>query len=506
MFKFFNAIQIAGALPTLSEALPGGKPSIQVLKDTTNIPEEALSWPPPPKYSAVVKELGSFGSQADCEEACVNYVNVDVSPVSGWSRCLTYSWQSLSSGRCVAVVHDEEWNPRTEKGTTTGRLTWPPTPCSSDADCSYNGQCGAENVCECQPAWKGDRCQTLALLPMAKDWGLHSVDEGQNTSSWGGSVLLDPETGVFHMWAAEMVEHCGIDSWTTNSRVIRATASHGEGPYTRQEEVWPTFAHEPNVVRAPTGEWVMYFTAGQPGDPKPTACSICKDGKTPPNCPGGAAGTGPTYMSFAQSPEGPWSEPVELFKSQEGQWNMDTNLAMVILDDGSAVGICRTGGDPTGIIAHLATASDWRDPESYVGSWNEMLFPNTTIMDDAGVEDPHVYMDAQGIFHAVFHNQIEKDDERLCGGHAFSEDGLTWTFTGTAWSNVVHFTDGSSYPFSRRERPHVIFGDPANPFTITHLSTGVQYGEGSPVYSDGEDACYTPVQPVRTSQDSFAYV
>ena len=103
--------------------------------------------------------------------------------------------------------------------------------------------------------------------------------------------------------------------------------------------------------------------------------------------------------------------------------------------------------------------------------------------------------------HAVFHNQIEKDDERLCGGHAYSEDrGKTWVFTGTSWGNRVEFLasaklPSSSFVFSRRERPHLIFGDPTNPGKITHLSTGVQFGP-EPYYSPGQDACFTLVQPV----------
>ena len=59
-----------------------------------------------------------------------------------------------------------------------------------------------------------------------------------------------------------------------------------------------------------------------------------------------------------------------------------------------------------------------------------MLFPNTTLLPADGVEDPFVYVDSDGVFHAVFHNQLEDDDERLCGGHAFSEDGVAWMYTG----------------------------------------------------------------------------
>merc|ERR1711957_1046366 len=136
-----------------------------------------------------------------------------------------------------------------------------------------------------------------------------------------------------------------------------------------------------------------------------------------------------------------------------------------------------------------------------VGRWHERLFTNTTVMDFMGVEDPHVYVDSNGIFHAAFHSQIEQDDQRLCGGHAYSVDGYNWTFTGTSWNNTVTYVDGanrlSRYAFSRRERPHVAFGDPMQPFRITHLSTGVQFGEGSPVSLPGQDACYTLLQPVH---------
>ena len=66
------------------------------------------------------------------------------------------------------------------------------------------------------------------------------------------------------------------------------------------------------------------------------------------------------------------------------------------------IGIGRTSGPPTGIVVHLVTATHWKDPESYVGEWDTMLFPNTTLMPYAGVEDPFLYLDRQGVYHAVF--------------------------------------------------------------------------------------------------------
>lgn len=356
------------------------------------------------------------------------------------------------------------------------------------------------------------------------DAGLRMVDaHGANVSSWGGAVLLDAAASppTYHMWASEMKAGCGIDAWRSNSRIVHATSTDGVR-FERQEVVFEAFAHEPTVMRAPTGEWVMWYTGDVEGVPPPPPCTECTGGTTPANtsCSAGAAATGPTFLTWAHSPNGPWSTPQRLFKTQANQTNMDTNLAAAILADGSVVGIGRTGGGPTGIIAHLVTARHWREPASYVGSWSKMLFPNTTIVPNAGVEDPFVWYDAgRRVFHAVFHNQIEQDDQRLCGAHAYSTDGRTWTFGGTAWSNRVSFEhrhdqhahqrEGEhahgrahatrSYRFSRRERPHLLFDVHG---AIVALTTGVQYGPHAPTYHKGEDACYTLLQPVRRAKTS----
>ena len=528
------------------------QPAVELFKGTANIPASVnasslLAWPPAPSASHTVKELGPSTSAADCQAKCVAYRNADASPVSGWTTCKSFTWLPEHS-RCVAFVDAAEWSPVPFSGAVAGLLSWPPAECATAADCSYNGECNPRTqLCRCNVAWKGDRCQTLSLLPTVRDAGLRLVDDGANTSTWGGAAVLDPDTGLLHMWSSEMLAHCGIDSWTTNSHVIHAASADGGRTFTRREntpgrdssssnsrvpaevwppdtnrshleasrdpaEVWPAFSHEPNVVRAPTGEWVMYWTALAPGASPQPICEQCTDGNTPAHaqCAHSAGGSGPTYMSVSSSPDGPWGQPQRLFASQATQTNMDTNLAVTILSNGSAIGISRTGGSPTGIVAHLVTASDWRDPDTYIGRWEDMLFPNTTIMPDAGVEDPSVYVDASGVFHAVFHNQIEADDERLCGGHAYSVDGLDWVFTGTSWSNEVHFMapggadfGGPSaynytYRFSRMERPHLVFGDAKRPFQITGLTTGVQYGEASPISVPGQDACYTLFQPVMT--------
>ena len=122
------------------------------------------------------------------------------------------------------------------------------------------------------------------MLPTTPTAGLRATDGGANTSTWGGGVLLDNATGIYHMWSAEMLQHCGINSWTTNSHIVHAQSKSEGGPFVRTGEVWPAFSHEPNVARAPTGEWVMYWTATAPGGPTPTVCTTCSNGVTPGNC------------------------------------------------------------------------------------------------------------------------------------------------------------------------------------------------------------------------------
>eukprot|EP00937_MAST-01D_sp_MAST-1D-sp2_P004368 g4368.t1 len=544
---------VVGLAAVAASAAPA-PPTVHILHDMANVPAggpnaSLLAWPPAPPYSHTVKDLGSSASAAACQAKCAAYRNTDASPVSGWARCESFTW--LPSGRrCIAVVDASQWAPTAAHGAVVGRLTWPPAACASAADCSHNGRCGADHLCACDAAWRGDRCQTLALLPTARGAGLRLVDGGRNTSTWGGSAVLDPATGLLHMWSSEMLGHCGIDSWTTNSHVIHAVSTDGGRTFQRRatkhngtlaaaaargspsppplqpppgagtdpdpSEVWPAFSHEPNVVRAPTGEWVMYWTALDAGVAPAAVCRACTDGNTPAEaqCAHAAGGSGPTYMSVSDSPDGPWSAPQRLFAAQAGQTNMDTNLAVEILSNGSAVGIGRTGGAPTGIVTHLVTAADWRDPDSYVGQWGAMLFPNTTLVPDAGLEDPFVYWGAggpggAGVLHAVFHNQIEADDERLCGGHAYSEPPYTdWVFTGTSWSNEVRFAGGGeegggadeAYRFSRMERPHLVFGDAQQPRRITGLTAGVQFGAAAPLSVPGQDACYTLFQPVQTGE------
>uniref|UniRef100_A0A0G4I0M9 EGF-like domain-containing protein n=1 Tax=Chromera velia CCMP2878 TaxID=1169474 RepID=A0A0G4I0M9_9ALVE len=346
--------------------------------------------------------------------------------------------------------------------------------CHSDADCNYNGRCSKPAMqkwkCACDAQWRGDACDVLNLVSVDKKTPLGyrgTSEDGTPVSSWGGSVVAGDD-GLFHMYASEIVGGCGMNVWLSNSQVIHATSSDPvREPFVKRDIVAPAFAHEPMAARAPSGEFVVWYTAVLPPGKLPVmggeACAGCSDGNSVASC--GTDGNRnasvnlPTYMVYSTHPGGPWSDPqlvpgTDVFA--------DSNFAPVIKDDGSLVALSRSG---------VWTAPDWRDVESYrqVDSW-----------EDRG-EDPMVWIDRRGVFHCIVHvNRIE-----TTGLVYYSLDGLTWIPSGGgghAYEHVVQYTDGSSVAFGCRERPHIVQNREGD---IIALTTG-----SSPV------TCHSTEEPV----------
>merc|ERR1712146_838459 len=72
-------------------------------------------------------------------------------------------------------------------------------------------------------------------------------------------------------------------------------------------------------------------------------------------------------------------------------------------------------------------------------------------------EDPFIFRDGRGNFHMLTHYFA------TAGGHAFSRDGLSWTFAGSAYDKTISLRNGRSLHVNRRERPQVLMleGEPA---------------------------------------------
>ena len=150
--------------------------------------------------------------------------------------------------------------------------------CTVHSDCNLNGKCLLpQGSCKCLAAWKGDTCGVLNLAPAVKGAGLHA--ENQNMSSWGGAVAFDASSGKWLMYAAEMVGGCGINSWESNSQVVRASSLSLDLPFTVDAVVKPAFGSEPSLAQTADGKWLLYSIGNSSSarNPRPD----CSQGYTP---------------------------------------------------------------------------------------------------------------------------------------------------------------------------------------------------------------------------------
>ena len=426
-----------------------------------------------------------------CAAAAAAWRNASAPPSA--ARCLSATWFRSPSNASFAdqcyCLPGPKWFPAPSTGADSARLLWP---CESAEDCSFNGECGADGACACDAAWGGPRCAELQLLPVdAARPGLRLVDAaGSNVSTWGAPMLRDEATGTWHAWPSELEDGCGINSWRTNSHVVHATAPAPGGPWTRREEVRAAFAHEPDVARGPKGELVMVFAGFPLPNSSEDRCLACADGTTLSQPLKGGCGPQrmhvmPTLISVARDFASSWSAPVEIARLSNG---VDTNAAIVVLPNGSSVALMRG--------CEVWTAAAYND--------NTTWRPAGRGLPDSSVEDPDVWVDRRGAFHALVHAMdVGSTNSPFPGGHAFSRDGLEWVYTGFAFGSNASYSDGSWQVFSRRERPHIVLA--ADGVTPIALSSGVQYAAPEAARCDINgtattcDCVFSLVQPIATA-------
>eukprot|EP00041_Stephanoeca_diplocostata_P009320 m.143283 g.143283 ORF g.143283 m.143283 type:complete len:552 (-) comp17694_c0_seq2:227-1882(-) len=141
--------------------------------------------------------------------------------------------------------------------------------CVSAEDCMLNGDC-VDGKCHCDAAWSGAAdCSVMAFENIDKNNrpGYYNATE----SSWGGFPIKGPD-GKWYLVHAQMANHCGLGSWTSNSIVAVSTATDVLGPYTFQEELLPHFAHNPTIRMNQDGTFSIFYIGGWASNA--SSCSI----------------------------------------------------------------------------------------------------------------------------------------------------------------------------------------------------------------------------------------
>lgn len=324
--------------------------------------------------------------------------------------------------------------------------------CTTDVDCNLNGQC-ISGACQCDPAWKGTTCDSLNLLPAQE---VASYREPK-TATWGANIVHNEADDTYHIWFAEMVNHCGLTSWLHNSQIVHAVAPSPNGPWTRKEVAVNVWSHNPIVVKAPDGTLVMFhigdgtpsniYNCDNPGNGSSPCGYIFSCNSNSGEVPQPKANS--LHMSIATSFDGPWNSYVA---SISGPWS--NNPAPYIYPNGTVLIIFNDAG------MIMVRADSWKGPYSFYGSGA-----------CGGGEDPFLYLDSRGNFHCLYHRSPFSDPS-IAIGHAFSPDeGKTWKVTpNSACGSTVEYEGGKIVVYGKRERPHLYFDKNQNP---THIVTGV---------------------------------
>ena len=227
--------------------------------------------------------------------------------------------------------------------------------CTTNHDCSGAGTCTAGS-CTCDKPFGGVNCSELVFKAPASIADTYAFKR-PNSSSWGGSVVYSPHDQLYHMFSADMMNNCGLDSWQRNSRIVHVVASNPTGPYAPApnqsgiQQVLAPFSHNPTVHYYPPDQsyFLMHIGSGKT-DAVSDPPLHCLNGTTPrsqsapaPNQQRRSSLSFPLAASVnpgmlvANSLYGPWTDT-------GGDWSCN-NPAATVLRNGTVLLICKVTVD-----------------------------------------------------------------------------------------------------------------------------------------------------------------
>jgi hypothetical protein len=325
---------------------------------------------------------------------------------------------------------------------------------------------------------------TMDLLPGPP--ASRQVYNNASYTSWGGSVVEVPEDSAyrFHLFAAFMILHCGLDAWTGNSEVVHAVSNNPLGPFVYADVALPVWHHNPQIVRNPDGTFLLMSIGMSPESRVANCTPSSKDATRPPLTHGAEL----VEMHTSSSPYGPWT-PVE--NPTIGGPNLfnGTNPSPWVFPNGTIVVASHNNCGLT-----LSSASSYKGPYSAP----ECVVRYSAYHTNYTFEDPFLWYDSVASKWRVLlhqYNMSDTHDQVRVGGYAESagpDPYGPWTLQPDAYpvyNTTVQYTDGTAQTFSRRERPKILFN--ATTGLPAYLYTGV-----CPLNSEN---CFTLGQPIGGS-------
>ena len=364
-------------------------------------------------------------------------------------------------------------------------------PCATALDCSLGGECGAaSSTCVCDAWWTGPRCDLLNLAPpVTPNDGLQQA----GYFSWGGHALSDNASPpTYHGFFSFMCRHATLGEWTTKSSIWRATSPQPQGPFALAEMVVQPWSHNAMIARTndaafpyalyqigdavtDPSEWQPCFNASEASTefaaaaaaaavPAPARASSARSG-------GGDANS--VYVRTAPTLEGPWT-------SLDGN---DTAVPFIFPPGGGATAV--NGGNPAPFFFDNGTVLMFFSANPCPPGWGNISPGNNCIWVARGEswrgpftalplpvthpesEDAFVFRDPRGAFHLL--TNVNNDHTRCaagvpCGGHAWSEDGLTFSnLTIGAFGPIITFANGTVWRNAYVERPQVLQAEDGTP-------------------------------------------
>ena len=329
--------------------------------------------------------------------------------------------------------------------------------CIDATDCSLNGDC-VNQMCKCDAAWSGSKCDVLSIRPTAKNAGYHNASQ----ASWGANVIL--VDGVYHMFAAQFANSCPLAYWGQASMIIRAESLTPQGPFTYKETVIPTFSHNPTIRKGFDGAYYLFMigdgTNAHPPDCTTNTTITNQSTKLP------ASITTSIHVTRSESIFGPWSalETVVMADNSAMLCGGHTNPSPHFNPDGSVylafqAQPCDSEHHSLALVG-LAKAKSWRGPYSLVSPdpVTPMHYSKYHPICVAGVdEDPFLWRSSRG-FHILTHGMCPSGVRQA--HYKFSLDGVSWlTSPLQTYHYTVTFDDASVHTFARVERPQLLFGN-----------------------------------------------